>query len=149
MFLMFFHRIFFINLVTVFTTCVAYNIVYSCIYGFCFQNKFIHTRLFVSAAMTAYNPSTVALNNMLRQQLALTTDFIEAQKQLHRHLLGSLAMQHHYTTLEDTKRVSRFSCSFNDHFNCVTNCFVNRQEYHLVATVLGVSCGYFGDTVTF
>jgi len=56
--------------------------------------------------MTAFSPSTVALNDMLRQQLRLTTEFIEAQKQLHRHLMGSLAMQHHYTTLADTKKVS-------------------------------------------
>jgi len=59
-------------------------------------------------ALTAYSPSVLALNDMLRQQLQLTTQFLESQKHMHRVLISSQDPSgQNYTTLEDTKRYIR------------------------------------------
>lgn len=70
------------------------------------------TRYTVSAetldALTSQKPAEAALNDMLKQQLALTRSFIESSRQLYGSLLQSLEMpDYKYTTLEDTKEYIR------------------------------------------
>ena len=56
--------------------------------------------------MTAYSPSMLALNDMLRMQVDLTTQFLMTQKRLHHDLLRNLDSSYCYTTFQDTKEVS-------------------------------------------
>lgn len=58
--------------------------------------------------MTAFSPAAVALNDMLRQQLDLTTQFISTQKRLHFALINSLDTAYNYTTLHETKEVAAY-----------------------------------------
>ncbi|XP_028857646.1 uncharacterized protein C19orf44 homolog isoform X2 [Denticeps clupeoides] len=60
-----------------------------------------------SSALISYSPAEVALNDLLRQQLALSRHFIQSSHLLHSSLLGSLQPEYRYTTLEETKEIIR------------------------------------------
>ncbi|XP_066299417.1 uncharacterized protein C19orf44-like [Branchiostoma lanceolatum] len=53
-------------------------------------------------AMTSYSPSVLALNDLLRQQLQLTQQFVTNTRRLHQFYINSLQADHSYTTLQDT-----------------------------------------------
>ena len=57
-------------------------------------------------ALTSYSPSVLALNDMLRQQLQLTMQFVDSCKRMHQSYVRNLEPDYTYTTLEDTKKVS-------------------------------------------
>nr|XP_009859284.1 uncharacterized protein C19orf44 isoform X2 [Ciona intestinalis] len=57
------------------------------------------------AALTSYSPATLALQDMMKRQLALTKDFIERSERLHQSTMSSLTPNYHYTTLEETKQI--------------------------------------------
>ncbi|CAM4661684.1 unnamed protein product [Leuciscus chuanchicus] len=59
-------------------------------------------------SVTAYNPAIIALNDMLRQQLALTRSFIDSTRRHYKSVHESLGTaDYKYTTLQDTKEFIR------------------------------------------
>lgn len=59
-------------------------------------------------ALSTFNPAVFVLNEMLKQQLAMTQRFIHSSRHLHCSLLQSLGPpDYRYTTLEDTKESIR------------------------------------------
>lgn len=61
-----------------------------------------HVRL---AALTTYNPALLALNDMMKQQVELSRQFLSMQQEMHKSIMGSIERGHTYTTLEDTNQV--------------------------------------------
>ncbi|KAE8293826.1 putative protein C19orf44 [Larimichthys crocea] len=56
-------------------------------------------------ALSTFNPAVFALNELLKQQVATTRQFIESSRHLHSSLVKSLEPPNYrYTTLEDTKK---------------------------------------------
>ncbi|XP_031551355.1 uncharacterized protein C19orf44 homolog [Actinia tenebrosa] len=53
-------------------------------------------------AVTAYNPAVVALTDMLKQQIRLVQQFVDANNRMYQAYTTSLNTQYRYTTLEDT-----------------------------------------------
>uniref|UniRef100_A0A3Q1GKD8 DUF4614 domain-containing protein n=1 Tax=Acanthochromis polyacanthus TaxID=80966 RepID=A0A3Q1GKD8_9TELE len=77
--------------------------------GFSYMNPIPAVTPSVSAemveAISTFNPAVFALNEMLKQQLALTRRFIESSRHLHSSLVKSLEPPNYkYTRLEDTKQ---------------------------------------------
>ena len=68
-----------------------------------------HTHTHTHTAATVHSPSNVALNDMLRAQLMLTRQLIASSRQTLENVSANLSSDHHYTTLEDTKDVSKFA----------------------------------------
>ncbi|XP_038572746.1 uncharacterized protein C19orf44-like isoform X2 [Micropterus salmoides] len=59
-------------------------------------------------ARSNFNPAVFALNEMLKQQLAMTRRYIESSRRLHSSLVQSLEPPNYrYTTLEETKEYIR------------------------------------------
>ncbi|XP_051765508.1 uncharacterized protein C19orf44 homolog [Ctenopharyngodon idella] len=58
-------------------------------------------------SLTAYSPAIFALNDMLRQQLALTRSFIDSTRRHYKSVLESLGPDYKYTTLQETKEFIR------------------------------------------
>ncbi|XP_039984887.1 uncharacterized protein C19orf44 homolog [Xiphias gladius] len=59
-------------------------------------------------ALSTFNPAVSVLNEMLKQQLAMTRRFITSRRHLHSSLVQSLEPPNYrYTTLEDTKEYIR------------------------------------------
>lgn len=69
----------------------------------------------LTTGLTAYNPAIIALNDMLRQQLALTRSFIDSTRRHYKSVHESLGpADYKYTTLQDTKEV-------RTHFTAMTS----------------------------
>lgn len=59
-------------------------------------------------ALTAYSPATLALNDLLKQQLSFTRQFLQVNRHLYLTIIASIEQdKYHYTTLEETKEYVR------------------------------------------
>ena len=74
---------------------------------------------FAFIALTAYSPSVLVLNDMLRQQLQLTQQFAETQRRMYKSYIGASVPDHNYTTLEQTKEVGYLCNLQGTHSNCI------------------------------
>ena len=72
------------------------------------------------AAMTAYNPAVVALNDMLRQQIKLVEQFTESNRRMYEAYTRNLNASYKYTTLEDTMEVGTPHSPSGYHFTRVS-----------------------------
>ncbi|XP_046581196.1 uncharacterized protein C19orf44-like [Haliotis rubra] len=58
-------------------------------------------------AMTSYSPCMLALHDLMKQQLVLTQNFLETQRQMYESTTSVLKDSYKYTTLEDTQEYIR------------------------------------------
>ncbi|XP_071119065.1 uncharacterized protein C19orf44-like isoform X1 [Haliotis cracherodii] len=58
-------------------------------------------------AMTSYSPCMLALHDLMKQQLALTQNFLETQRRMYESSTSMLEDSYKYTTLEDTQEYIR------------------------------------------
>ncbi|XP_067678363.1 uncharacterized protein C19orf44-like isoform X4 [Haliotis asinina] len=58
-------------------------------------------------AMTSYSPCMLALHDLMKQQLVLTQNFLETQRQMYESSTSVLKDSYKYTTLEDTQEYIR------------------------------------------
>ena len=59
----------------------------------------------IFSGLTAYSPSMLLMTNMLRQQIQMTTSFMETQKRLYESLSSSLQASYQYSSLKEIKEV--------------------------------------------
>jgi len=73
--------------------------------------------------VTVTSPAIVALNHLLRNQLALTRQFIATSRHATEQFSSGIVPDHHYTTLEETKdvRVTLVTTSivYSDMVECI------------------------------
>lgn len=69
------------------------------------ENSILPHVHFLLTVLTTYNPAALALNDMMKQQIKLSQQFLNMQRDLHRNIMESVEKEHQYTTLEDTKEV--------------------------------------------
>ena len=55
--------------------------------------------------LTTYNPAMLALNDMMKQQIDLSRQFLDMQQDMHKNIMCNIEKEHYYTTLEETKQV--------------------------------------------
>ena len=55
--------------------------------------------------LTTYNPAMLALNDMMKQQIDLSRQFLDMQRDMHKNIMGNIEKEHYYTTLEESKQV--------------------------------------------
>lgn len=67
--------------------------------------ELLHNVIYTCIAFTAYTPSSLALQDLVRSQVTLAKHLIDHSKRLSDQLTGSLVPNHHYMTLDDTKEV--------------------------------------------
>ncbi len=99
----------------------------------------IHRLFVIFLAVTSYNPCVTALDNMLRQQLQLTRDFLNANNEMHNALMSAIEkcvvppvrpVNIHLT------RVSLLLIHFSEYDpNCVDNFYKTRTTYRTNAEV--------------
>ncbi|XP_067678361.1 uncharacterized protein C19orf44-like isoform X2 [Haliotis asinina] len=65
------------------------------------------THLYAPVAMTSYSPCMLALHDLMKQQLVLTQNFLETQRQMYESSTSVLKDSYKYTTLEDTQEYIR------------------------------------------
>lgn len=86
-----------------------YQWVHVIVIGYTYRIYFVKsfTVVFPSSlsAMTAYNPTIVALNNMLREQIRLVEQFVEINQRMYESYSTGVNSNYRYTTLEDTQQV--------------------------------------------
>ncbi len=61
----------------------------------------------ISTVLSAYTPATVALQDLLRSQLALTERLINQSRTLSEHMSANVTANYQYVTLDQTKQVPR------------------------------------------
>ncbi len=81
------------------------------------------------SALTSYSPSVLALNDMLRQQLQLTNQFLQNHRRMHHAYVGSMNPEFTYTTLQDTKQVNNTASYFSNKYTVQWNSSIRATPF--------------------